>query len=62
MSVISLVTLACASPPVTGGQVSAPVPASSDWDQTVAAAKREGKIVILGPQGADVRDVMVLPF
>jgi hypothetical protein len=32
------------------------------WNETLAAARSEGKIVILGPQGTDVRDALVLPF
>jgi len=32
------------------------------WDKTVAAAKKEGKIVIVGPLGADVRDAYTIGF
>ncbi len=42
----------------------APAPAASDtdWNKTVAAAKKEGKLVIMGPPGADVRDAYTLGF
>jgi iron(III) transport system substrate-binding protein len=33
-----------------------------DWDATVAAAKREGRISILGPQGNETRDALTLGF
>ena len=35
---------------------------SAEWEKTVAAAKKEGKIVILGPSGADVRDAFTRGF
>jgi iron(III) transport system substrate-binding protein len=35
---------------------------SSEWDQTVAAAKQEGKLVILGPPGADAREALTANF
>lgn len=31
---------------------------ASDWELTVAAARREGKVVILGPQGDEVRQFL----
>jgi iron(III) transport system substrate-binding protein len=34
----------------------------SEWEQTVAAARREGKIVIIGPQGDEVREVLTKGF
>ncbi len=33
-----------------------------EWDQTLAAAKKEGKIVIIGPPGDDVRHFLVGDF
>ncbi len=35
---------------------------AADWNQIVASAKREGKITIFGPPGADNRDALVLGF
>lgn len=35
---------------------------ASDWEKTVAAAKKEGKVVILGPAGADIRDAFIQGF
>jgi iron(III) transport system substrate-binding protein len=39
-----------------------PANAASEWDQTVAAARAEGEIIIWGPQGTDIRDAMVNEF
>jgi hypothetical protein len=35
---------------------------ASDWEKTVAAAKQEGKVTILGPAGADIRDAFIQGF
>jgi ABC-type Fe3+ transport system substrate-binding protein len=34
----------------------------AEWEKTVAAAKKEGKVVILGPAGADIRDAFTRGF
>jgi iron(III) transport system substrate-binding protein len=34
----------------------------ADWSKTVAAAKKEGKVVIIGPSGSDVRDAYTIGF
>jgi iron(III) transport system substrate-binding protein len=47
-----------ATPAMTAAK---PAPAD-DWNAVVAAAKREGTLVLIGPQGADVRDSLVLGF
>jgi len=64
--VLGALLLACTQAPRTG---SAPqtsggtqTSASSEWDQIVAAAKREGKVVVVGPQGSDARDALVEGF
>jgi iron(III) transport system substrate-binding protein len=44
--------------PVTGAQPSA----SSEWDAVVAAAKREGSVVLNGPPTADARDALTEGF
>jgi iron(III) transport system substrate-binding protein len=36
--------------------VAASTPNASQWEKTLAAAKSEAKVVIMGPAGADVRD------
>jgi len=33
-----------------------------EWDRVVKAAKREGKITMFGPTGADRRDALTIPF
>jgi iron(III) transport system substrate-binding protein len=40
----------------------AAAPKSSEWEKTVAAAKKEGQVVIMGPAGADVRDALTQGF
>jgi iron(III) transport system substrate-binding protein len=42
--------------------VAASAPKTSQWEKTVAAAKAEGKIVIMGPAGTDVRDALTNGF
>src|ERR1044072_4931423 len=36
--------------------------APSEWERTVRAAKGEGRVVIMGPAGADVRDAFTEGF
>jgi iron(III) transport system substrate-binding protein len=45
----------------SGGTQAAPS-AGSEWDQIVAAAKREGEVSVYGPPPPDVRDVLTLGF
>src|SRR6266850_71449 len=42
--------------------VAASAPKTSEWEKTVAAAKGEGRVVIMGPAGADVRDAFTEGF
>ncbi len=44
--------------------VAASAPAVSDtaWNKTLAAAKKEGRVSILGPEGIRARDALTLPF
>jgi iron(III) transport system substrate-binding protein len=58
--VILLIALFFLPPIARGG--SAPSAHDPAWDKIVAAAKKEGKIVIFGPVGADVRDAHVGGF
>jgi iron(III) transport system substrate-binding protein len=46
-------------PAGSGGAAQAP---DSTWEQTVAAARREGKISIIAPQGSEIRDSLVEGF
>ena len=41
---------------------SAPAASETDWNKTVAAAKKEGKVVIIGPSGSDVKDAYTIGF
>jgi len=42
--------------------VAASAPNAAEWEKTVAAAKKEGQIVIIGPTGVDTRDALTLGF
>ncbi len=42
--------------------VAASAPSDAEWEKTVAAAKKEGKVVIMGPAGEDVRDAFTAGF
>jgi len=42
--------------------VAASAPKTSEWERTVTAAKGEGRVVIMGPAGADVRDAFTEGF
>ena len=48
----------------SAGAFGASVPAAgdADWNKTVAAARKEAKVVIFGPPGADVRDAYTVGF
>ena len=49
--------------PVGAFGAAAPAAADdSDWNKTVAAAKKEAKVVIIGPSGSDVRDAYTIGF
>ena len=32
------------------------------WEQTLAAAKKEGMVSVIGPQGSETRDALTLAF
>jgi iron(III) transport system substrate-binding protein len=49
-----------AAPAAPGGAGSAQV--APAWDTTLAAAKREGRISIMGPQGNEMRDALTIGF
>jgi iron(III) transport system substrate-binding protein len=63
-------TVACASSPVPSGGAAPPPPAPSEatpawqneWNQTVAAARQEGRVVVHGPPGDVVRRGMTEAF
>ena len=42
--------------------VAASAPKAAEWEKTVAAAKKEGQVVIMGPAGVDVRDALTEGF
>jgi iron(III) transport system substrate-binding protein len=48
-----------AGPAAAGGAAGQAAP---NWDTTVAAAKREGRLSIMGPQGNEMRDSLTLGF
>lgn len=54
---MALGPLACAAP-----AAAPPSAAMSEWDQIVAAAKREGKLVVIGGAGPGVADALTIDF
>ena len=40
----------------------APLWADAEWDKIVAAAKKEGKVSVIGPQGTETKDALTLAF
>jgi iron(III) transport system substrate-binding protein len=51
-----------AKPTSTLGAAAAKPGTAEDWNALVAAAKKEGKLILIGPQGSDVRDSLVNSF
>jgi iron(III) transport system substrate-binding protein len=62
--VIAVATnVSCTSSPTTGAPPPSPATsADREWDQIVAAARREGKVVVIGPAGVDVQESLIRPF
>lgn len=49
--------------PASGGQSgAAPAKSGGSWDQIVAAAKSEGKVIIVGPQGDATKEALTAGF
>jgi len=42
--------------------IAASAPSAAEWEKTVAAAKREGKVVVIGPHGNETRDALIDGF
>jgi iron(III) transport system substrate-binding protein len=59
-AIVLFAVLAIASASAFGA--AAPAGGDAEWNKTVAAAKKEGKIVIIGPSGSDVRDAYTIGF
>lgn len=53
----ALVVAACVSPLAAPAFAPGGQPAS-EWERVVQAARREGKVVVAGPVGADRRDAL----
>ncbi len=46
---------------LTGAALAA-APGQEEWERVLQAAKKEGKVAIIGPTGADRRDALTIPF
>src|SRR5207249_9421001 len=59
-----LVLSACGQgQPSPAGKAAAPAAsASSDWETVLAAAKREGKVTVMGPVGDQLNTLLIDPF
>ncbi len=53
---VSIMIGLLASPPTLA------VESSPSWEQILAAAQKEGRVSVIGPQGSEVRDALTLPF
>src|SRR3990170_6147689 len=72
LSMLALLTGLLALAGCAAEEKATPAPASptaavkpaweQEWEQTVAAAKREGKVAVAGPVGTDVRRALTEPF
>ncbi len=63
LRVLTIILIAAlASSPVRALGAPGPAASDADWNKTVAAAKKEGKLVIMGPVGADVKDAYTIGF
>jgi iron(III) transport system substrate-binding protein len=52
-----------ASTPASGGSTAASAGAAAgSWNDVIAAAKKEGKVSVIGPQGNDMRDALTQGF
>ena len=40
----------------------AAAPGQEEWERVLQAAKKEGKVAIIGPTGADRRDALTIAF
>jgi iron(III) transport system substrate-binding protein len=60
--VAGLQVLAVLVAPLLARAASAPASSDPAWNKIVAAAKKEAKVVIIGPSGSDVRDAYTIGF
>ena len=44
------------------GAAFAAAPGQEEWERVLQAAKKEGKVAIIGPTGADRRDALTVTF
>lgn len=58
---LTLALLILLGVPLAQAQISEPT-RQEEWARVLAAAKKEGRVVVLGPPGADVRNALTLPF
>ncbi len=63
-SLIAIVVMVAivAAPSFSALAIAASAPNSSEWESTLAAAKKEGNVVVSGPTGVDLRDALMEGF
>ena len=72
LALIAGLFVSCSKPPTQGPgvqtpSVGAPTPAAkagweAEWEKTLAGARREGRVVVYGPPGADTRQALTEQF
>jgi iron(III) transport system substrate-binding protein len=63
LAIAAVTSAGCTSAPTASAPASdASAGADGAWDEIVAAAKREGQVVVIGPAGVDVQESLVAPF
>lgn len=61
-SFVAIITGCASSEPTSGNEVNKEVEKDSEWERVVKEAKKEGKVVILGPPGNLWREALTAPF
>jgi iron(III) transport system substrate-binding protein len=51
-----------AAPPQPAAQATNPTAPADDWNAVLAAARREGRLNLIGPQGSELREALTQPF
>ena len=58
----SVLALGCLLTALLTGTGFAAAPGQEEWERVLQAAKKEGKVAIIGPTGADRRDALTITF
>jgi ABC-type glycerol-3-phosphate transport system substrate-binding protein len=59
---LSALTLGWMLAALLNGAAFAAAPGQEEWERVLQAAKKEGKVAVIGPPGADRRDALTIGF